>query len=317
MIQLNGSELVEVKLKKKIIIIVLICAGILTSCNKQSTGDSKPSETESQDKMTEDRSQIEDEQGTGELEQNSIDIRSIDDSEYFGDRSGCAVIYSSEEDCYYVLNEPKIDTEVSPYSTFKIVGTLMGLNNHVLEDENSLMDYNGTDYPVEAWNKNLTLKEAFQTSCVWYFRQVIDHVGYDKIERELQQLNYGNCDITEWKGSDLNPSEDLNGFWLGSSLKISPLEQVNVMKEIFQGQTIYSDEQITILKNVMLYDEANQFSIYGKTGTNQNKEGWYVGMAKKDNTDFYFAVYLYDGDSEKPVSGQLARNIVLNIFESM
>ena len=44
------------------------------------------------------------------------------------------------------------------------------------------MNYNGTQYPNLEWNKNLTLKEAFQTSCIWYFRQVINAVGKMKFK---------------------------------------------------------------------------------------------------------------------------------------
>ena len=39
---------------------------------------------------------------------------------------------------------------------------------------------------------------------------------------QLLLLNYGNKDISEWDGSDINPLPQLNGFWLESSLKISP-----------------------------------------------------------------------------------------------
>lgn len=74
---------------------------------------------------------------------------------------------------------------------------------------------------------------------------------------------------------------------------------------------------IAILKSIMLYDETGECSIYGKTGTNKNKEGWYVGVAQKDKEDYYFAVYLDGGNTENPVSGQAAKDIVLEIFKSM
>ncbi len=57
-------------------------------------------------------------------------------------------------------------------------------------------------------------------------------------------MDYGNKDISEWEGSNINPYEELNGFWLNSSLKISPLQQVKVLKKIFDGQSIYSSQEI-------------------------------------------------------------------------
>ena len=38
-------------------------------------------------------------------------------------------------------------------------------------------------YPFDMWNKDMNLNEAFQTSCVWYFRQVIDNIGQEKLKR--------------------------------------------------------------------------------------------------------------------------------------
>ena len=55
---------------------------------------------------------------------------------------------------------------------------------------------------MAAWNGNLTLAEAFQSSCVWYFRQVIDQVGQASVAQQLAALDYGNQDISQWEGAD-------------------------------------------------------------------------------------------------------------------
>lgn len=44
--------------------------------------------------------------------------------------------------------------------------------------------------------------------------------------------------------------EELNGFWLGSSLKISPYEQVEVISKIFEGKSFYDNENVEILKKL-------------------------------------------------------------------
>ncbi len=236
-----------------------------------------------------------------------------DYSELFVDRNGCVVIYDTDKDEYHIYNEAMINTQVSPYSTFKIVATLMGLKSHILEDENSTMNYNQTKYSNESWNHELTLYEAFQASCVWYFRQVIDGVGYNEVEKELTELEYGNHDISEWNGAESDSPAELKGFWLGSSLNISPMEQVQVLQKIFQEDSPYSMEQIDLLKEIMLTDEINGYQILGKTGTGWS-EGWYVGIAEKDSTEYYFAVYLNEEKGNKKASGATARTILINIF---
>ncbi|MDD5937376.1 MAG: penicillin-binding transpeptidase domain-containing protein [Clostridiales bacterium] len=237
-----------------------------------------------------------------------------DYSDLFRNFNGCAVVYDFETDKYIVYNKKIAEKLYSPYSTFKIVSTLIGLKNDVITDENSKMNYNGATYPIDEWNHDLSLREAFNSSCIWYFRQVIDEVGINEVQEELDSLAYGNCDISQWNGSNINPRDELNGFWLGSSLKISPMEQVQVIKKIFGGDSIYTEKEIGILRDVMLYDEVNGYSIYGKTGTNQNKEGWYVGIAEKDTQKYCFAVFMESEESSQPATGSRARDIVTSIF---
>lgn len=106
----------------------------------------------------------------------------------------------------------------------------------MLVNENTTMEYSGEEYPVDAWNANLTLREAFATSCVWYFRQVIDKVGQESIRAILEEIQYGNCDISEWNGSNINSLPELNGFWLESSLKISPIQQADMLDYVFSRE---------------------------------------------------------------------------------
>ncbi len=251
---------------------------------------------------------------TIEEEKPIMEMEEVDYSTAFNGINGCAVIYNSEENYYKIYNEDMAQIEVSPLSTFKIVATLIGLKHGVIIDENSTMTYNGNQYPIDAWNGNLSLKEAFQSSCVWYFRQVIDAVGQEEVQRELETLNYGNCDVSEWMGTDINQMKELNGFWLASSLLISPMEQIQVLQTIFKGNSQFSQKQIETLKGVMLYDACNDYEVYGKTGTGKEGEAWYVGVAEKNGQREYFAVYLKDEQNKDKVAGSLAREIVNNIF---
>lgn len=239
-------------------------------------------------------------------------LETKDYSEIFQSLRGCAVILDSEHQTYTLYHKEECNNRVSPLSTFKIVSTLTGLHHQVLTSENSKMEYNGENYPVSSWNTDLNLAEAFQTSCVWYFRKVLDTVGREEVNREIQALNYGNCDISEWKGNHSNSFSELNGFWLESSLLISPLEQVRILQDIFEGNTIYDQDEIEILKKIMLIKSDDTEKIYGKTGSGTNHNAWFVGVVEKENGNIYFAVYLNDNTSEE-INGTRAKNIALNL----
>lgn len=255
------------------------------------------------------------EKETQEEAQQELSEKTIDLSEVFQSVQGCAVVYSPAQEQYLFFNEEMCRQEKSPCSTFKIISALSGLKNGVITDESSTMGYDGTDYGNPEWNVDLTLEEAFQKSCIWYFREVIDSVGKDKIQEELNELHYGNCDISEWNGSGINPMEKLNGFWLDSSLKISPLEQVEVLERIFEGQNDYESADIEILKRIMLIDESDTQKIYGKTGTSGNGEALFVGFSESGGEREYFAVYLDDIEQKEQISGNRAKEIALEILK--
>lgn len=239
----------------------------------------------------------------------------IDLSDIFNSINGCAVLYSPKNNQYLYYNKTICEQEVSPFSTFKIISALLGLDNGVVNNESSTMNYNGTKYPNPKWNKNLTLKEAFQSSCIWYFKQIVDTIGANKMQEALNDLQYGNRDITQWQGSGINTFEDLNGFWLDSSLKISPIEQVQVLSKIFEEKSKFVSSNIEVLKSIMLIDDDGIKKIYGKTGTGNGK-AWFVGFSEENDIKEYFAIYLYDDKQLTDISGNTAKEIALKIIKN-
>ena len=55
----------------------------------------------------------------------------------------------------------------------------------------------------------------------------------------------------------MNSFPELNGFWIESSLLISPIEQVEVLHKIMEGETIYTESEIEILKSIMLLEASD------------------------------------------------------------
>lgn len=242
--------------------------------------------------------------------------KTVDYSEYFQGINGCAVIYDEFSNTYSLYNKEQCETEVSPLSTFKIISALAGLENEVLINESTKMKYSGEKYPIDTWNSDLTLKEAFGCSCVWYFRQVVDMVGQENIHTMLKEIQYGNCDISEWNGSGINPLPELNGFWLESSLKISPIQQVAALNYIFGSENHFNIENLDELKNIMYLAELDTGSLYGKTGSGASGNAWFVGFVEKNENSIFFAVYLEDMQNKDIISGNKAKEIAISILSN-
>lgn len=247
-------------------------------------------------------------------------IEDTDWTEYFDGLNGAAVIYDPDLNRYLIHNQDLAMARRSPCSTFKIISSLAALEHGVINPEDSVRVWSGENFWNEKWNQDINFPDAFRSSCVWYFRKVIDETGADVIKAELERLQYGNCDISDWEGrlnaNNSNPA--LTGFWLESSLLISPKEQTEVMERIFGRHTEYSEETIRLLKEVMLLEEADtkEISIYGKTGMGKAHgvvaDAWFTGFAENGDQKIYFCVYLGetpDGD----VSSTHAREIAVKI----
>lgn len=313
--------------KKSIIyfLIILICLSC-TGCNKADDNNNKKKSesitTASVTPTTIASQDISMEKSTSSSEvrikDSTPNIQEVDYKEYFDNMKGCAVFFNRDTSVYEIYNRELCEKRSSPYSTFKIISTLIGLENGVINSVDSTMGYDGTIYSNEKWNADLNLKNAFKESCVWYYKKVIDRIGQNKVQKWLDELDYGNRDISQWNGNGTNSFPLLNGFWLDSSLEISPMEQVDILAKILENRTAFSEKNINILKDVMLIQKDSNVTVYGKTGAGKSisagniANGWFVGMFESDNGTYYFAVRLTD-DKEKGVSGLKAKKIALNI----
>lgn len=249
-------------------------------------------------------------------------ITEEDLSDYFDGINGAAVIYDPIENCYQIYNQESALTERSPCSTFKIISSLIALENGTIDPDDSIRIWSGETFWNEEWNKDIDFSDAFHASCVWYFREIVDEIGKDTIQKELDKLEYGNRDISDWEGrlNTNNNNPALTGFWIESSLLISPKEQVEVMERIFGDNTDYSGETLEQLKQVMLLPDQSKtdISIYGKTGMGMSYgivvDSWYTGFADHDDKRIYFCVYLGETEGEE-VSSAKAREIAVKIID--
>lgn len=251
-------------------------------------------------------------------------ITKVNLESYFDGMNGAAVLFKPSENSYQIYNEETALTRRSPCSTFKIISSLIALENKVIVPEDSIRAWDGEVFWNQDWNRDINFADAFQTSCVWYFRKVIDEIGRAAVQEELNRLEYGNCDISDWEGSlnSNNNNRALTGFWLESSLKISPKEQVEVMERIFGENSIYSEETQNNLKQVMLISEQNHTDpvIYGKTGLGKMNgivvDAWFTGFSDSMNERTYFCIYLGE-TRNKNVSSTKAKEIAIQILSDL
>lgn len=251
----------------------------------------------------------------------SENIEEINLAKYFKNINGTAVFYNPAVSKYKIYNMPLSRIQSSPCSTFKIMSAYIALSENLISEKNSAIDWNGTNYGNPAWNKKMNLPEAFQTSCVWYFRKLIDKMPPRTIKAYLQKYHYGNQDISDGQGNQNTNTNipELKGFWIESSLQISPLEQVRFLAKLFSEE----NQTTETLKNIMLVSD-NPVKIYGKTGLgikdNMVNTAWFVGFYEQNKLKIFFAIRLTDKENRihdyRHSASFYARQIALDIIQN-
>ncbi len=226
-------------------------------------------------------------------------------SHYFAGYDGSFVLYDMKANQYHIYNENQSKLRVSPDSTYKIYSALFGLESDAITSENSTMNWNGIHYPYESWNRDQNLSTAMKNSVTWYFQDLDKKTRLDRLQAYFNQIGYGNRNL----------SEGITQYWLESSLKISPIEQVQLLKAFYINQFGFKAKNIQTIKDVIKLEEKNGSLLSGKTGTgmvnNKNINGWFIGYVEtKDNT-YFFATNIQKEDN---ANGSIAAQITLSIL---
>ncbi len=228
-------------------------------------------------------------------------------SAYFGAYEGSFVLYSLKQDSWHIYNRERASLRVSPDSTYKIYDALFALEEGIITPAASSRTWNGETYPFAAWNTDQTLDSALTYSVNWYF-QLLDHqLGTAAIDRYVQKIGYGNQDITG----------PLSSYWMESSLKISPVEQVELLTKLYTNDLGFAPENTAAVKNALRISSTENGTLYGKTGTGsingRDRNGWFIGFVETKDDTCFFAVNITGDDR---ANGSSASDIALSLLSA-
>lgn len=218
----------------------------------------------------------------------------------FGFYEKAAFIISDGENMV-VYNDELANTEISPYSTFKIPNSMIALETGVITKDDSYKKWDGTIYSREELNRDHDLASAIENSVVWYYKELANDIGEENMKKYLKIMSYGNQDI----------SGGLDQFWLGSSLKITPIQQIEFLIKFYNNEFNFSEETINTVKTIIKQKDLD-FDIYGKSGSSGEGMSWFVGYVVKDNKPYFFTTYLEDEDN-----GLQAKTYTINMFKEI
>jgi beta-lactamase class D len=200
--------------------------------------------------------------------------------------NGKALVYAPE----------RAATGYLPASTFKILNSCIALETGVTS-ASEVFPWSGVKHPIEAWNKDLTLCEAFAASSVPIFQEIARRIGPERMERWVRESHYGNADI----------GGGIDTFWLNGKLRVSALEQIDFLRRLYRGELPFSAKTQAEVRELMRTESGQGWLIRAKTGFTARVKpgvGWWVGWLERGDEVWFFALNIAITDNAQLTARQ-------------
>ena len=229
----------------------------------------------------------------------------VDDSlkKYFDENNvtGTFGIFNNGVGEFTVYNLSRYkDSTYLPASTFKIINSLIGIQTGAITNEKMVISWDSIvrKYPngdtATAWNKDLTMEDAFKTSAYPYYQEVARRIGKDTMQHWLDTLGYGS------RYSKFKIGNNIDTFWLDNTLKVTPDEELGLVKKLYFNQLPFQGRPQEIVKKLMVQENNANYKLSYKSGwgftENGNALGWIVGWIEENNHPYFFVLNVESPD---------------------
>lgn len=197
------------------------------------------------------------------------------------------------------LYNMEMDTQkVSPLFTFNVINTLAGIEAGQIT---------GADMKLTVNGETETLAQAWKQQNRSFFQEIARKTGEQNLKLWIDSLQYGN----------MNMSGSLDSFWFNDTLKISPDEQLGLMFQLYFDKLPFSKFAQSVVRNLMLKEENNDYRLWYVTGTGvnekQNPVDWVAGWVEENRHVYFFVTYTKSKVANKNIqntSWQIAESIL-------
>ena len=215
---------------------------------------------------------------------------------------GCFGLYDNATNEFTFYNKKRFtDSSYLPASTFKIINSLIGLQTGVISSDSMIIKWDGIKRNVEEWNKDLSMYEAFRVSAVPYYQEVARRIGKDRMEYWMDTVNYGAGP----KDTAFRIRTAIDSFWLDNTLKITPDEELGLVKMLYFDQLPFFKTYQDKVKKAMLFENTTMYRLAYKSGWGRKENGdhlaWLVGWVEENNHPYFFVLNFESPDANADI----------------
>jgi beta-lactamase class D len=232
--------------------------------------------------------------------------------------TGCFGLFDNGQGNFIIYNLPRFkDSVYLPASTFKIINSLIGIETGRINNENMLIKWDSVVryYPggdtAAAWNKDLTMKEAFKVSAVPYFQEIARRIGRDSMQRWLDTLGFGQ------RYGRFIIKNNLDTFWLDNSLKVTADEELGLVKKLYFDQLPFFKGTHQKVRALMKQEDNANYTLSYKSGwgftENGHALGWLSGWIEENKHPYFFVLQVESADHHfdmKPARIKILKSIL-------
>ncbi|WP_449384818.1 penicillin-binding transpeptidase domain-containing protein [Chryseobacterium shigense] len=241
-----------------------------------------------------------------------------DFKKYFNEchTDGSIAVYDNHQHQWIVSDTLDVRKQTLPASTFKVINMLIALETQTIASETDIVKWPGkTDtirygYRPDIYH-DMPVKEAFELSAGWVFVELAKKIGKKNYIKFLSKSRYGNLDLSQTDAD----------FWNFGHFAISPLQQVEFLRNFYMNRLPFSKKHIDIVKKVMLTEQNAEYTIHSKTGWTRDggmNTGWWIGYVENANGTYFFATrLLQDRKLNQANFGNCRKEITKSIFRDL
>ncbi|MBL3656598.1 class D beta-lactamase [Fulvivirga sediminis] len=212
---------------------------------------------------------------------------------------GSVTVYNYQTGQYITNDVEDSNRPTLPASTFKIINSLIALENEVLKDDKELVPWIGKENYDESKYGNrpdtyrdMSLADAFKFSVPWVYVELAKDLSKEQYKEVLAKAAYGNNNLSV-EGYD---------FWNFGGFAVAPVDQIKMLIGLYEEKLPFSKRSFGIVKNMMVEEKTDNYTLRAKTGwTNKDGRdiGWWVGYVEKGEEVYFFATRITKNRNEK------------------